>query len=277
MLNKADVTALRQVDAETLLKEAGKPESPRFWPIVDGLFFQKSPIGTFKAGEQARVPLLAGWNSQEMTLPFLMGDQAPTPENYKQMLEARFGATAQEILKLYPGDDAAAVEASGNALAGDLFIGYSTWKMIDVPANKTQAPVFRYFYAHPRPPMVAEMGNARAGLAGGVVHSDADEQELENAATTVGAVHSAEIEYALGNLENNKVFDWNEADFKVSSILQTYFVNFIKNHNPNGASVPEWPEFQKTNMVMEIKPETEAIEEQTRQRYLLLDKIAAEN
>lgn len=47
-----------------------------------------------------------------------------------------------------------------------------------------------------------------------------------------GAAHSAEIEYALGNLPTNRVYDWQPDDYMVSAIMQGYFVNFIKTKIP---------------------------------------------
>ena len=38
-----------------------------------------------------------------------------------------------------------------------------------------------------------------------------------------GRVHSAEIEYAMGNLASNKVYAWTEDDYNVSKIMQEYF------------------------------------------------------
>jgi para-nitrobenzyl esterase len=54
-------------------------------------------------------------------------------------------------------------------------------------------------------------------------------------------VHSAEIEYALGNLRRNPVYAWTAADFAVSRILEGYFVRFIATGDPNGGGLPTWP------------------------------------
>lgn len=67
----------------------------------------------------------------------------------------------------------------------------------------SSAPVYRYLYAHPRPPTV-EAG-VTPNLAGGVTR-DANAAPPPAAR---GAVHSAEIEYALGNLPLNNVFAWS--------------------------------------------------------------------
>jgi para-nitrobenzyl esterase len=54
-------------------------------------------------------------------------------------------------------------------------------------------------------------------------------------------VHSAEIEYALGNLDTNPLYAWSDDDRTVSATMTAYFANFIKTGNPNGARLPAWP------------------------------------
>ena len=56
-----------------------------------------------------------------------------------------------------------------------------------------------------------------------------------------GAAHSAEIEYALGNLDGNKAYAWTPEDRALSKQMQRYFANFIKTGNPNGRGLPKWP------------------------------------
>lgn len=135
---------------------------------MDGWFFPRSPLTMLAAGEQAHVPLMIGWNSEEMNYRALLGEQAPTPENYAAVVRALYGEQADEVLRLYPGETPEQVEQSATDLAGDRFLVYSTWKWAD-EHRKANCPVYRYYYAHPRPPMVAEMDNVVAGLAGGVI------------------------------------------------------------------------------------------------------------
>jgi para-nitrobenzyl esterase len=91
-----------------------------------------------------------------------------------------------------------------------------------------------------------------------------------------GAVHSAEIEYALGNLPGNTVYDWTPEDQKVSSVMEDYFANFVKTGNPNGGKLVKWPAANKGTAVqyLRIDVETRVETEAHRGRYLLLDKIA---
>lgn len=122
------------------------------------------------------------------------------------------------------------------------------------------------------------MGNVSAGLAGGVV-------KYQNAAAAAvmpparGAVHSAEIEYALGNLSSNHVYAWTPDDYKVSKIMEEYFANFIKKGDPNGAGLPLWSPANRGDAnaatVMRIDVETRAETDKRRARYLFLDQLSA--
>ncbi|WP_138992639.1 carboxylesterase/lipase family protein [Larkinella sp. C7] len=263
---------LRAMPAEKLLEATGKPGTPRFSATVDGYFFPKPPMEIFTAGEQAQVPLLAGWNSEEMNARAVLGQEKPTPEGYANAVKRLYNDRAEEVLKLYPGSTEEEVLESATALAGDRFLAYSTWKWADLQSKTGGGkPVYRYYYSRPRPAMVPEMGNAAPGLAGGVVKStDANAVKVPPAR---GAVHSAEIEYAMGNLPKNKVYAWTPDDYKVSEVMQKYFANFVKTGNPNGSGLPNWPAINSGNSVqfMQIDVNTRLETEKNRARYLFLD------
>ena len=77
-----------------------------------------------------------------------------------------------------------------------------------------------------------------AGLAGGVQEKTSDTPAAPRA---LGAVHSADIEYAMGTLPTNRVYDWQPEDYVVSDIFSNYYVNFVKTGNPNGLGLVDWP------------------------------------
>jgi para-nitrobenzyl esterase len=237
-------------------------------------FFPKSPKAIFAAGEQARVPLLGGWNSEEMNYRALLGQQPPTVENYRMAVRKLYGEQAEEVLRLYPASNDEEVLQSATDLASDRFIGYSTWKWLDVHSQNSGQPVYRYFYTRQRPAMRPEMGDAAPGLAGGVVRGT--EASAMRVPPARGAAHSAEIEYAMGNLGTNKVYAWTPEDYKVSEILQGYFANFIKTGNPNGNGLPNWPTAKgdRNVQVLHIDVNAQAKPDQTRERYLLLEKLS---
>src|SRR4051812_20299190 len=198
-LNAPTLAALRALGAQQVLDAAtrgGFASIGRFPITIDGYFFPEDPAAIFASGRQAHVPLLVGWNSEEMTGLALLQGKEPTRENYQRAVRALYGANAEEVLKLYPASTRDEVIAAATDLASDRFIAYSTWKWSDLHAKTGASRVFRYLYARPRPAMRAEMGNATAGLAGGVVRgTSAPPQQPQPPAR--GAVHSAEIEYAL--------------------------------------------------------------------------------
>jgi len=267
----SNLAALRALSATELLDWSGRPGMPRFGPNVDGWFFPEVPANIFLAGKQAKVPLLAGWNSEEMSARALI-QETPNAENVKALLARLYPNRADEAAKIFPASTPDEALQSVTDLASDRFIGFSTWKWLDVHAKTSGKPVYRYLYARPRPPTV-ETG-VTPNLAGGVTRGG----NTPPPPPAKGAVHSAEIEYAMGNLHLNKVFAWTDEDRKVSQTMQGYFENFIKTGNPNGQGLPNWPvgavDASGNAQRIRIDVETKA-EPEPRARYLFQDEVAA--
>jgi|HigsolmetaAR205D_1030408.scaffolds.fasta_scaffold00597_6 para-nitrobenzyl esterase len=252
-LGAKSLAELRAVPAEQLLEATATWVMP---PVVlDGYFFAKSPAEIYAAGEQAKVPLLAGTNSLESWFGALLQNREPTVENYKQALAAIYGEDASRVEALYPAATPEQVMESATELASDLFLSHATWKWVDLHGRTSGKPAFYYYYAHPRP---AQRANPQAPVPN-------------------GAVHSAEIEYAMGNLDLNDVYAWTEDDRKVSRLLQGYFVNFIKTGNPNGEGLPQWSAYHsdETFPRLTIAAETQLAPDVRRARYQLLEELEA--
>jgi len=211
--------ALRALPAEKLL-QATRAQNGDADVDLDGWFLHEPPAITMAQGQQAQVPLLLGSNSQEGFYTAILKDRPPTPANYRAALQRLFGTQADQALTLYPGAGEAQVKQSATALAGDLFIAHTTWRWMDLQRRHSDAPVYFYYFTQARP--------AKRHPAAG---------ELPDA----GAVHSGEIEYALGNLATNQVYAWTAADRAASATMEGYFAQFIKTGNPNGADLPHWP------------------------------------
>ena len=231
---------LRALPADRLLAATGRPSEGRFPATVDGYFLPATPAQIFSAGEQAHVPLLVGWNSEESNWRGLLGAREPTPENFAAALHARLGDRADEALGLLPDSTPAQVMDAATVMAGAQFIAYSTWKWAELQRRAGRRAVYRYFYARPRPAT----------------------NELAQASPHSGAVHSAEIEYALGNLETNRVYAWTPDDYALSGMMQAYFANFVKTGNPNGAGLPTWPAAATGDsspvMLLDVTPRAES-------------------
>jgi para-nitrobenzyl esterase len=240
-----------------------------FKTTIDGYFLTKTLPETFEAKQQAMVPLLLGWNSEEMTYRALTAGKDITNEIYIQKVKELYGNKADEVLKLYPVGTPEVTEQSATDLTGDRFIAYSTWKWFDLHRKNSTQPVYRYYYAHPRPEMRDK--SLEAGLAGGVIKKNSNTPKTP---IPKGAVHSAEIEYAMGNLDGNKDYAWTEADYSVSETMMNYFANFIKTGNPNGEKLPVWQmakeEEKPEVMIIDLVSKSKKAENDA--RYLFLDK-----
>ena len=248
------LAALRAMPAAQMLEVTARDGAPRPGPTVDGYLLPKSPVEIFTAGEQAKVPLLVGWNSAESSAAAVLGRGAePTADTYAAALKRLYPDHADEAAKVYAASTPEEIEQAATDLASDRFIAYSTWKWAELH-GKSGKPVYRYYYERPRPPMVNPGPNARPAR---------------------GASHSAEIEYAMGNLATNTVFAWTPDDYSVSKTMQEYFANFVKKGDPNGPGLPPWPPANRGEsvQVMHIDVTTRAETERHRDRYLFLDRV----
>ncbi len=271
----ADAMALNADSLQKLLPPKGMANV-----VLDGYFMTESADDVFEKGQQAQVPLLAGWNSLEGTPMQTLRDQAPTLANYKNAMKAQFGDMTDEIFKAYGLEtDEDVLSQKGLDLASDLFTGFPTWKACDYHA-KSGLPVYRYHYMHPRPQVSAKMGDKVAALAGGVRDKTAEEKKSEAQQPEIapGAVHSADIEYAMGTLGTNEYYDWNEDDYAISKLFLTYYANFCKTGNPNGKGLPQWTAITKENLdaapVMKIDVESKEIASPEKENaYRTLEKF----
>jgi para-nitrobenzyl esterase len=246
------LTDLRAMPATELL-EATK--SAHFPTAIDGYFLPGSPLEIFTAGTQMAVPLLAGWNSAESNYRALLGGDEPTVENYGAAVRRIYNDKADLVLAQYKAATVEEVREAATDLATDRFIALSTWKWIDLHSRTSGKPVYRYLYAHPRPAMVGGPGDAQPAVTG----------------PAMGAGHSWEIEYALGNLKSNKVYAWTADDDKVSETMESYFANFIKTGDPNGQGLLSWTAMQATGsqvMVIDVNTHPEAEKNAGRYRFL---------
>lgn len=242
--------ALRAKPAAELLAAAMKPgATTRFAPNIDGYFLPRDPGAVFADGQQNHVPLLAGWNGQEGFL----SDPKPTPESFAAQLHKQFGDKAGEMLKLYPAATPEEAMRSTLDLSGDMFIAFSTWKWLEAHRKTGQSPVYRYRFDQAPPPPVG---------------TPPDSPQAQR-----GAYHSAEIEFVF-NVLPSKNLPWRPEDQKVSDLVSSYWVNFAKSGDPNGAGLPKWPAFTDSNReVMQFLNGASAMPEPHRERYEFLDSM----
>jgi para-nitrobenzyl esterase len=253
-LGADSIAALRAKPADEVLKAALKVQ-PWFSPNVDGYFLQEDVAATFAAGRQAAVPLLAGWNADESRAVVTLAKQKPTAESFIADIRKRFGDDADSILKAYPAaTDAEAVESAA-ALASDQFIGYTTWRWIEAHRQTGGAPVYRYMFDRKIP-----------------IEPDRVVNGMPVTARDIGARHAGEIEYVFGTLALSLPnVPWEAADRQLSDAMMTYWSNFARSGDPNGAGLPKWPRYDRDQRVLHLDTTIRDAPDTTRARYEALD------
>src|SRR5205085_1847424 len=193
----------------------------------------------------------------------VLGEGDPTPETLANAIRKFYGDNADDILKAYVATTTDEVYEAANHLASARFISFSTWKWTELQMKTGGKPVYRYLYARPRPAYLGIPSQPAPPTAA----------SGQRSAGPRGEAHSAEIQYAMGNLDLDKRYTWEPADYEVSKTMQAFFVNFVKTGNPNGPGLPEWPEYHADSNYqrMRIDVQSHAEPEAHRDRYLALD------
>ena len=250
------LAALRAMAAGDVLQAALKGPMTQFAPIIDGYVLPREVHAIYAEGQQSRVPLLAGWNADEMRAGVVLAKEKPTARIFAEQARVRFGEHADALLTLYPaGSDAEALESAA-ALASDLFIGYATWKWLEMHLGTGQAPVYRYSFDRKIP-----------------VAPDTRINGVPATAADIGARHAGEIEYVFGALDWLPTVPWQPEDRQLSDLMMSYWSNFARSGDPNGAGLPPWPGYEvKTgHRVLHLDTSVHAGPDAQRPRYELLD------
>ena len=185
------IEELRAMPAADVMKAEQGNRAYRFGSIIDGYLLPRDASSIYADGEQAHVPLLAGWNADEMRVYTVFGEKKPTAKSFAQEMESKYGKDSTALLKVYPArTDEEAVRSAGD-LASDRFIAIGTWKWIDLQLKTGASPVYRYSFDRAVP---IEPGR----VINGSPATGAD----------VGAVHASEIVYVFGTLDSSKGVMW---------------------------------------------------------------------
>ena len=263
------LAALRAMTAQQLQEAAAKAQGIRFSTAMDGYFLSKTLTEIALAGEQAKVPLLAGSNTEEQGARAVLAGGDPTPETLAAAIKKFYADKAEPVLKAYAATTTDEVFEAAMHLASARFISYGTWKWTELHMQTGGKPVYRYLYAKVRPAYLGMPGQPPPATPAPAPGSAQQPQAPR------GAVHSAEIQYAMGNLDLDKRYTWEPADYDVSKTMQAYFVNFIKTGKPDGPGLPPWPAYRPETgyQRMRIDVTSQAEPEPHRSRYLALDEV----
>lgn len=230
---------LRALSTDKILA-AAKEKPGSFGPVIDGKVLTEPASLTYKAGMQAHVPLLAGWNKDEGSF-FGTG---MTPAKFGELATKTFGNRAPEFLKLYPATSDEGATRSAIDYGGDAFIALSTWQWIEAHHATGNAPVYRYHFE-----LAALPSKFHAGTF---------------------AFHSDEIEYVFGTLDTRPGWTVRPEDRALSAQMMTYWTNFARTGNPNGAELPPWPKYDGDGSLLHLDSTITSGPDTLRPRYEFL-------
>lgn len=212
----ADLAALRAIDAETLTTVAA---STGFFPffVIDGHVLTRQIVDVFDRGEQAKVPILAGFNTGEIrSLRSLMPPAVADAAAYEKEIRARYADLADAFLALYPSNQ---IEESMLASTRDALYGWTAQRLV-MKQTAAGAASFLYLFDHGYPA--------------------ADERGLH-------AFHASELPYVFGTA-NRTPARWpavpaTPAEKQLTTAMLDYWASFARTGTPAAASAPAWPAY----------------------------------
>ncbi|WNO53755.1 carboxylesterase/lipase family protein [Stakelama saccharophila] len=210
---------LRAADPKALFK-AGLATGWQPEPLIDGFVLDRQLAETFARGEQAKVPVLAGFNEGEIrSLPFLMPDAPATRQEYLGDVRRRFGERASAFLAVYPGNDPKA------DVMASIRDGLYGWAAQYLARQQTAAgePAYLYYFRHSTPA-----------------------QRERNLA----AFHASELPYVFGQVGAAARLGPNwprppltDQEAQLSDAMMGYWASFVRDGEPRAADAPRWPRF----------------------------------
>jgi para-nitrobenzyl esterase len=200
----------RALPAATVEKAQRNPGAPRFWPPVDGYVLTADQVTLYKARKFNDTPILVGDVSDEAAA---FGRRTVDPAAFEAAVRKDYGSHADAILAAYGHASDAQATRSIYQLSSDTTFnwGQYTWSRMETTYGKHKA--WMYWFDKP------------------------------SAANPNGSGHGQEVAYVFGNLGIGGRTQPTDADRALSAQMQTYWVNFAANLDPNGAGLPVWPAF----------------------------------
>ena len=143
-LHAPNIAALRAMDASALMM------APGFGPsgVIDGHVLPHQLVDVFDKGEQAPVPILAGFNSGEIRSLTVLAPRPPAnAADYESTIRDRYLDLAGEFLRLYPSTN---MQESIFATTRDALYGWTAERLVRKQAALGK-PSFLYFFDHGYP------------------------------------------------------------------------------------------------------------------------------
>ncbi len=222
-LHAPNLAAMRAIDAK-VLADAAPAAGYGPWPTVDGQILPRQLVDAFDQGEQAPVPLLAGFNNGEIRSLMALAPRPPAnPAEYERIIRERYLDLADDFLKLYPSTNLA---ESVLATTRDAMYGWTAERLVRKQAA-LRVPSFLYYFDH---------GYPAADSAG------------------LHAFHASELPFVFGTSAatppNWPKIPATAQESSLSEALIGYWSSFARTGKPQAAHQPAWPAYGSTHSYM---------------------------
>ncbi|MBY8826511.1 carboxylesterase/lipase family protein [Hephaestia mangrovi] len=211
-----DMAAMRAMDPKTLTAAAA---AAHYFPFgaVDGEVLPEQPVTAFDKGDQAHVPVLAGFNQGEIRSLMVLAPPPPaSAADYEKTIRAKYGDLADEFLKLYPASD---MKESIIETTRDALYSWSAERMVR-KQTALGIPSYLYMWDHGYPAM--------------------DDAGLH-------AFHASELPFVFGTTGATPPL-WPKIppfpkERALSSAMMDYWTSFARSGTPTAENAPDWPAF----------------------------------
>lgn len=185
-------------------------------PILDGKLVVETAESAYKAGRQAKVPLIIGNCSGEIGGAFVSSTSS------KDSLFSFFGENEAEAKTAF--------DPENNKDFAEVITKFNTDWVWGEPARMTA----RAFVANQAPAYMYQFGYVPAAA---------------RQRAPYGAGHGSEVSFVFNTL-NARWGNPGEAtpeEKELARMMNTYWTNFAKTGNPNGSGLPNWPQYNLQN------------------------------
>jgi para-nitrobenzyl esterase len=215
------LSADQVTDGLNMASMGGGPGAPTYGgPVLDGKIVVSSPQQAYKAGLQAKVPIMIGANSADIGFSFA--------QNVDEVF-APFGARKAQAMAAYgagPGSDPRALGSEVGMDKG--MVEPARFTAAAFAAQGLKSYEYRFSYV-------------------------ADSMKGE---WKTGAPHATEIPYVFDTVAAKYGKDLTPKDAAVAKAANTYWANFAKAGDPNGPGLPHWPAYTVSgDGVMDFRPD----------------------
>lgn len=218
-----NLAAMRAMNPQTLTMAAAQAG---YSPLgtIDGEVLPEQLVQIFDRGEQAPVPLMAGFNAGEIRSLRSLAPQVPAEvATYEAEIRARYGDLADEFLRLYPSGD---LPDSILATPRDGLYGWTAERLARRQTRLGQ-PAFLYYFDHGYP--------------------SADEADLH-------AFHASELPYVFGTTDRTPprwpAIPDTPVERGLSDAMMAYWGSFARGEAPRAPGQPDWPAYGTTQTYM---------------------------